>query len=88
MSQENVELVRRLYDAVASGDAATVLALYDKDVEWDFTRHPFGSLIGGTIYRGHDGLRNFFGVAYRDVWESVEWEIEGLIMPESTSFRS
>jgi ketosteroid isomerase-like protein len=78
MSQENVELVRRLYDAVASRDAATVLALYDPEVEWDFTRHPFGDLIGGTIYRGHDGLRTFFS-DMTEVWGSVEWAIEDVI---------
>jgi ketosteroid isomerase-like protein len=35
MSQENVELVRRVYDAAARRDAATVLALYDPEVELD-----------------------------------------------------
>ena len=34
MSQENVEIVRRLFDAVAGRDTATVLALYDRDLEW------------------------------------------------------
>jgi ketosteroid isomerase-like protein len=35
MSQENVEIVRRVYDAVARRDAETVLSLYDPDVELD-----------------------------------------------------
>lgn len=77
MSRENVEIVRRLYDAVASRDTATVLALYDPDVEWDFTRHPYGALIGGKIYRGHAGLRSFFS-EMRDAWERVEWDLEDL----------
>jgi ketosteroid isomerase-like protein len=38
MSQANVELVRRVYDAAARRDANAVLALYDPDVEWDWTR--------------------------------------------------
>jgi ketosteroid isomerase-like protein len=29
MSQENVEIVRQVYDAIARGDTATVLAFYD-----------------------------------------------------------
>jgi ketosteroid isomerase-like protein len=33
MSLENVEIVRRLYDAVARRDVANVLALYDPEVE-------------------------------------------------------
>jgi ketosteroid isomerase-like protein len=75
MSRENVEIVRRLYDAVAGRDTATVLALYDPDVEWDFTRHPFGPLLGGVVYRGHEGLRRFFGEMH-EVWKGVEWELE------------
>jgi hypothetical protein len=78
MSREDVEIVRRLYDAVARGDTATVLALYDPDVEWDFTRHAYGSMIGGRVYRGHEGLRAFFGDLL-DVWESVGWDLEDLI---------
>jgi ketosteroid isomerase-like protein len=38
MSQENVEVVRALFDAAARRDSATVLALYDPEVEWDNTR--------------------------------------------------
>jgi uncharacterized protein len=75
MSRENVEIVRRLYDAVARRDTATVLALYDPDVEWDFTRHSFGDFLGGTVYRGHDGLRSFFGEMH-DAWEGVEWDLK------------
>ena len=75
MSRENVEMVRSLYDAVARGDTATVLALYDPEVEWDFSRHPYGALIGGTVYRGHEGLRRFFR-EMREAWQGVEWDLE------------
>ena len=60
MSQENVEVVRRIYDAVARGDSETVLSLYDPDIEWDMSRGAFGAIGGGRVYRGHDGLRSFF----------------------------
>jgi ketosteroid isomerase-like protein len=79
-----MELVRRLYDAVASRDTERVLALYDTDVEWDFTRHPLAHLIGAEIHRGHEGLRRFF----RDlssVWESIVWELEKV---DATTARS
>ena len=47
MSQENVETVRRIYEAALRRDAATVLALYDPGVELDASRigvsmHPSG----------------------------------------------
>nr|MBA2763288.1 hypothetical protein [Thermoleophilaceae bacterium] len=46
MSQENVEIVRQVYEAVARGDSAGVLALYDEEVELDATRLPETRLIG------------------------------------------
>jgi ketosteroid isomerase-like protein len=60
MSQENVEIVRRVYDAAARRDVATVLALYDPDVERDVSLHPLGGVTGKRVYRGHEGLRIWF----------------------------
>jgi ketosteroid isomerase-like protein len=39
MSEENVELVRRLYEAVAGRDSDTVLSIYHPDLEWDHTHN-------------------------------------------------
>jgi ketosteroid isomerase-like protein len=78
MSQANVEIVRRLFDAVASRDAATVLALYDADVVWDTSRSPFGDLMGGTLYYGHEGVRTWSHQWY-EAWEHVEHDCEELI---------
>ncbi|HVS28126.1 MAG TPA: nuclear transport factor 2 family protein [Solirubrobacteraceae bacterium] len=79
MSQENVELVRSVYDAVGRRDAASVLALYDPDVEWDSTRGPMRDLMGGpTVYHGHDELRRWFREWY-EAWENVEANVEELI---------
>jgi ketosteroid isomerase-like protein len=78
MSRENVELVRRVFDAVDRGDATTILALYDPEVEWDVSGSPFGRLIGGDVYRGHEGLRRWFR-QYREAWENVEDHCEELI---------
>ncbi len=63
MSEENVEIVRRVYEAAASRDAETVLALYDPDVELDASRLGIAGLAGGVgaVYRGHKGLRDLFG---------------------------
>jgi ketosteroid isomerase-like protein len=78
MSRENVEIVRRIYDAVARRDTETVLALYDPDVEWDASQSPLGRVTGASVFRGHEGLRRAFREWY-DGWEHVEDDIEELI---------
>jgi ketosteroid isomerase-like protein len=78
MSQENVEVVRRLLDAVARRDAATVLALYDEDVEWDASQAPFARVSGVSVFRGHDGLRAAFREWY-EAWDTVEDQVNELL---------
>jgi ketosteroid isomerase-like protein len=79
MSQENVEIVRRLWDAASRRDVEAVLALYDPEVEFDVSRHPLTSLIGGRrVYRGHEGLRSFFRER-SEALENVEDVYEELI---------
>ena len=41
MSQENVEIVRRVYDPAAHHDSDAVLALYDPGVVLDMSRAPY-----------------------------------------------
>ena len=50
---DNVELVRQLWTAFERGGIDAVLEIVDEDVEWE----PYGG--GGTVYRGHDGLRAY-----------------------------
>ncbi len=77
MSQENVEIVRRVYDAAARRDAASVLALYDPDVELD--NSPLEVVgWGGGVYRGHEGLRSFFR-EWHEAWAVIEYDFEDLI---------
>jgi ketosteroid isomerase-like protein len=71
MSRENVELVRRLYDAVAARDSETVLAIYHSDLVWDHTHNSgLAGLMAGQsrVYRGHDGLRRWS----RDFYEALQ----------------
>jgi ketosteroid isomerase-like protein len=80
MSRENVEIVRRVFDAASRRDSATVLALYDPEVEWDYSRGPFRDLFGGEVYHGHEGARRFFREYYApETWQSVEDNLEELI---------
>jgi ketosteroid isomerase-like protein len=79
MSQENVEIVRRVYEAAARRDAATVFALYDPEVELDASRigvsqHPSGA----DSYHGHDGLRDLFR-EWHEAWGKIEYGYEELI---------
>ena len=55
MSEENVEIVRRVYDAAAQRDADGIFALYDPEVELDASRLGLADL---DVYHGHDGLRS------------------------------
>jgi ketosteroid isomerase-like protein len=58
MSRENVEVVHRIFEAVARRDKAAILALYDAGVEMDFSPDTLADHIGGDrSWIGHDGLR-------------------------------
>ena len=72
MSQESVVIVRRLFDAVARRDTATVLSLYDPDIEWDGSRHRWGEVLSGDPHwQGHEALRSFFR-QYYEAWKDFE----------------
>ncbi len=50
MSEENVEIVRRSYEAFMQGDPEAALSAYSPDTEWDDTRfRP-----EGKVHRGRD----------------------------------
>ena len=74
MSRENVEIVRRVYEAAARRDTATVLDLYHPEVELDASRFA----IDTGVYRGHDGLRSLFR-EWHEAWGSIEYDYEELI---------
>jgi ketosteroid isomerase-like protein len=69
MSQENLEIVRSVYEA--GGDREKVLALADPDIVVDATRRVFNP----TTHVGTDGLRRMFAEA-DEVWE--EFRVEPL----------
>ena len=78
MSEENVEIVRRVYETTARSDSDAVLALYDPEVVVDGSQSAYRDLGIGGVYRGHEGLRSFFR-EYFEPWESVEEACEELI---------
>jgi uncharacterized protein len=66
MSQENVENVRRGYEAFARGDLDAVLERLDSDVDW----HPaIAPILGVETVRGKEAVRRFFT---RDLFEGFD----------------
>ncbi|HEV2746957.1 MAG TPA: nuclear transport factor 2 family protein [Allosphingosinicella sp.] len=54
MSQQNVALVRGIYEAFAAGDVAAVLAGMGPDMVWNEAENfPYAD---GNPYRGHDAI--------------------------------
>ncbi len=78
MSRENVEVVRRLYAAVADHDASRVRALYHPEVEVDVSRLPEARLVGEGVSRGYEGIRSTFR-DWSEAWQSFEDHCDELI---------
>jgi ketosteroid isomerase-like protein len=57
MTQENVAVVRRAWEAWERGDIEGLFALYDPEIVWDMSH--YDDVIGG-VFRGHEGVRRFF----------------------------
>ncbi len=67
MSQENVEIVRRSFDAIGSNDVDALLSLYDPAVEFlPLT----GTQVESGGYRGHQGVRDYFAEV-GEVWDEL-----------------
>src|SRR6266516_5431615 len=73
MSQENVELHRRIMQAYSTRDIEAGIAISDSQIEV----HTVFTAVGGGFYQGHDGLRRFQR-EFEDVWGD-----EFLIEPEA-----
>ena len=77
MSQENVDIVRRAYDAFNRGDFEGWLAALDPDVELD-ERYIAPD---AEVYRGHDGVRRWgqrgLDAIGSPTFEVVRWVARG-----------
>ena len=74
MSQENVEIVRQVWEALDDRlpeDVAGVLAeFFDPEIEW----YDAPSLPGAAVYRGHAALQRHIE-DYLDAWADSRFEI-------------
>jgi ketosteroid isomerase-like protein len=68
MSQENVEVVRRMLSAFLGGDRETALSFFDLDVAWDGTNLP-----DGQTGRGHEAIDEHLK---RWAAQWAEWTVE------------
>jgi ketosteroid isomerase-like protein len=66
MSQENVEVFKRAFEAINRRDAEALVAELDPEVEW---HRAILKAMGGTqtVYRGHEGVREWL----RDLYETL-----------------
>ena len=79
MSEENVEMIRGVYDAAAARDKTrTLVTVCDPEVELDVSQAGWGDLTGQDLYHGHDGLRTLFREWY-GAWENYGDHLEDLI---------
>jgi ketosteroid isomerase-like protein len=74
MSEENVEIVRRGYEALNQRDVDQFLSYFAPDTEVDFSESigPFSD-----VYRGHAEVKTFWE-SFFEAWEEVRWEIDEL----------
>jgi ketosteroid isomerase-like protein len=82
MSEENIEVVRRLFAAFQSvgvGDLEhrldEVREIFDPEVEWVAAPH---SLLASEEYRGYDGVRRFW-TQFLSAWDEYGVQVDELI---------
>src|SRR3954447_5948076 len=71
MSQENVETLRRAYEALSRGDVDAILEVCDSEIECQL---PEGGITTGTL-RGHQAVREFLE-GYIEAFDSFRMEPE------------
>ncbi len=73
MSQQNVQVIERLFGAFNRRDMTAMLDVMDPDVEWV----PILAVLEGRPYRGHDGFKRWVEALDPD-WERFEVDYEEL----------
>jgi ketosteroid isomerase-like protein len=80
MSQDNVEIVRRIYEAFNEGnrreraERSRYPEFFAPDIELDLSRNVFNPVTD----RGYEGIERLVGMV-NDVWDDFRFEVEELI---------
>ena len=72
MSEQDVQLVRRVFDAINERDVDAMLAAYHPDADLSTLT---SQLVQGNAYRGHSGIRDYFS-SFTDVWDELRLDPE------------
>ena len=78
MSEENLDVVRRIYDAAARRDAVIPFEIYAEDIIWDMSNSRRALLAMKPVYHGHEGVRQYWRENV-SVFGEVDFEVEELI---------
>jgi uncharacterized protein len=78
MSRENVEVVRRVYDAFAQQDDTTPFELYSEEIVWDLSKWRRAPLYAKPVYSGHAGVRENWRESL-EVLGAVDFELVDII---------
>jgi uncharacterized protein (TIGR02246 family) len=70
VSEQDVQLVRGVFDAINRRDVQAVLDAYHPDADMSTLT---SELVQGKAYRGHSGIREYFS-SFADVWEKLRLE--------------
>jgi ketosteroid isomerase-like protein len=76
VSEQNLDVVRRVYDAFVERDVEKLIAICHADIE--FLPVTANLTTGGVPYRGHDGLRRYFDDLVH-VWDDVRLRPDEMI---------
>jgi ketosteroid isomerase-like protein len=76
MSRENVEIVRRVFEATNRRDTEAARSLMDPEIEWDTSAFPFPDLAG--VCRGSGEVLDWWR-RWMAAWDEVQFEIGELI---------
>jgi limonene-1,2-epoxide hydrolase len=74
MSRENVELIRRAYEAVARNDLDAASACIHPEIEF----HTYGESPAAGVYRGKDAVRQYNEDLFEQ-FESVRFEVAEIL---------
>ena len=67
MSEENVEIIREMFERFAAGDRESWREVFAEDVVWDTSATSLVAMAG--VYEGHSGMERFF-IDWLGTWEN------------------